>query len=73
MSTPDRATGLIATSGIELLTYSVPNGHKASILLEELKEAYGKDYVFQRIDIRGSVQKSLGLRNILLMAVAQSL
>jgi glutathione S-transferase len=29
-----------------LLTFGTPNGHKASIILEEIKEAYGKpDYV----------------------------
>jgi glutathione S-transferase len=48
-ATPDemsRPNGTIATSGLELLTFGTPNGHKASIILEELKEAYGKpDYV----------------------------
>jgi hypothetical protein len=38
----DKATGLKATKGIELLTWGTPNGWKASIILEELKEAYGK-------------------------------
>jgi len=38
----DRPTGLKATEGIELLTWGTPNGWKASIILEELKEAYGK-------------------------------
>ena len=52
-----RPTGLIATSGIELLTWGTPNGHKASILLEELKAAYGKEYVFQGINIGENVQK----------------
>jgi hypothetical protein len=37
----DRPTGLKATKGIELLTWGTPNGVKASIILEELKEAYG--------------------------------
>jgi glutathione S-transferase len=42
----DRPNGTIATKGLELLTFGTPNGHKASIVLEELKEAYGKpDYV----------------------------
>ncbi|KAK4039228.1 hypothetical protein C8A01DRAFT_16762 [Parachaetomium inaequale] len=50
-------TGLIAKSGIELLTFGTPNGVKASILLEELKEAYGKDYTFQTIHIGKNVQK----------------
>lgn len=44
--TPDmaseRPSGLKATKGIELLTWGTPNGVKASIFLEELKEAYGK-------------------------------
>lgn len=41
-----RPNGTIATSGLELLTLGTPNGHKASIILEEIKEAYGKpDYV----------------------------
>lgn len=38
----ERATGLKANKGIELLTFGTPNGVKASILLEELKETYGK-------------------------------
>ncbi|KAH8897016.1 glutathione S-transferase [Thozetella sp. PMI_491] len=50
-------TGLIANSGIELLTFSTPNGYKASILLEELKEAYGKDYTWQSINISKNTQK----------------
>jgi len=57
MSTSDRPTGLIAKEGIELLTFGTPNGHKASILLEELKAAYGKDYVFQSINIGQNIQK----------------
>ena len=38
----ERPTGLKANKGIELLTWGTPNGVKASIILEELKEAYGK-------------------------------
>jgi len=38
----ERPTGLKANKGIELLTWGTPNGVKASIFLEELKEAYGK-------------------------------
>ncbi|KAH6610658.1 glutathione S-transferase [Trichoderma cornu-damae] len=52
-----RPTGLIATKGIELLTWGTPNGYKASILLEELKEAYGRDYTVQGINIIQNVQK----------------
>jgi glutathione S-transferase len=40
-----------------LLTFGTPNGVKASIVLEELKAAYGKDYVFQSINIGQNVQK----------------
>jgi glutathione S-transferase len=69
-------TGLIAKSGIELLTFGkdilteprlashtdlgvsgTPNGHKVSILLEELKEAYGKEYTVQSIHIGKNTQK----------------
>jgi len=50
-------TGLIAKSGIELLTFGTPNGVKASIILEELKEAYGKDYTYQSIHIGKNTQK----------------
>jgi len=42
----ERPTGLKANKGIELLTWGTPNGQKASIILEELKEAYGKDYTW---------------------------
>lgn len=52
-----RPTGLIAKKGLELLTFGTPNGHKASIILEELKEAYGTDYVFQSINISENIQK----------------
>ncbi|GAB7346459.1 hypothetical protein MBLNU457_5151t1 [Dothideomycetes sp. NU457] len=53
-----RPTGLIASKGLELLTFGTPNGHKASIILEELKEAYGSpDYVFQSINIMENIQK----------------
>ncbi|TVY20079.1 Disulfide-bond oxidoreductase YfcG [Lachnellula arida] len=57
MSSAARPTGLIANSGIELLTFGTPNGHKASILLEELKAAYGKEYTFQSINIMENIQK----------------
>ncbi|KAK4988279.1 hypothetical protein LTR50_004012 [Elasticomyces elasticus] len=53
----DRPSGLIAKKGLELLTFGTPNGHKASILLEELKEAYGTDYVYQSISIMENIQK----------------
>ncbi|PHH88161.1 hypothetical protein CDD83_7898 [Cordyceps sp. RAO-2017] len=52
-----RPTGLIASKGIELLTFSTPNGYKASILLEELKEAYGLQYTSQSINIGQNIQK----------------
>ncbi|KAI1370040.1 glutathione S-transferase [Xylaria arbuscula] len=50
-------TGLKAKSGIELLTAGTPNGYKVSILLEELKEAYGKEYTWQAINIMKNTQK----------------
>ncbi|OTB09548.1 hypothetical protein M426DRAFT_316102 [Hypoxylon sp. CI-4A] len=50
-------TGLIANSGIELLTFGTPNGFKVSILLEELKAAYGKEYTYQVINIMKNTQK----------------
>lgn len=49
MSSSDRPNGLKANKGIELLTFGTPNGHKASIILEELKEAYGKEYTYQSV------------------------
>jgi glutathione S-transferase len=52
-----RPTGLIASKGIELLTWGTPNGLKAQILLEELRDAYGKDYTIQGIDISKKIQK----------------
>ncbi|KAI3321258.1 glutathione S-transferase [Xylariaceae sp. AK1471] len=50
-------TGLIAKSGIELLTFGTPNGFKISILLEELKAAYGKEYTWQSVNIMKNTQK----------------
>ena len=47
--TDERPTGLKANKGIELLTFATPNGWKATIILEELKEVYGKDYTWQSI------------------------
>lgn len=52
-----RPTGLIANKGLELLTFGTPNGHKVSILLEELKETYGVEYVYQSINIMDNIQK----------------
>lgn len=57
MSSDDRPTGLKGHSSIELLTWGTPNGHKASIILEELKAAYGKEYTFQAINIGQNIQK----------------
>ncbi|KAI2628286.1 glutathione S-transferase [Xylaria nigripes] len=51
-------TGLIAKSGIELLTFGTPNGFKASIMLEELKGAYGKDFTWQSVNIMKNTQKA---------------
>lgn len=52
-----RPTGLIASKGIELLSWGTPNGVKAQILLEELRDAYGLDYTIQGINIGLNVQK----------------
>ncbi|KAI1801928.1 glutathione S-transferase [Daldinia bambusicola] len=57
MAEQPEPTGLIAKSGIELLTFTTPNGLKISILLEELKEAYGKDYTYQSVNIMKGTQK----------------
>jgi hypothetical protein len=32
------------TAPLVLYTYDTPNGHKVSVLLEELKAAYGLEY-----------------------------
>lgn len=53
-------TGLVATGGIECLTMGTPNGYKASIILEELKEAYGDKFpkiTYQAINIMKNTQK----------------
>lgn len=57
MASEDRPTGLKATKGIELLTLGTPNGVKASIYLEELKDAYGLEYTYQTINIGENIQK----------------
>jgi glutathione S-transferase len=57
MASQERPTGLKATKGIELLTLGTPNGVKASIMLEELKEAYGLEYTYQGINIGQNIQK----------------
>jgi glutathione S-transferase len=57
MSGDERPTGLKSNKGIELLTFGTPNGWKASIILEELKEAYGKDFTWQPINISQNIQK----------------
>lgn len=50
-------TGLIAKSSLELLSAATPNGGKVSVLLEELKDAYGTEYVWQKIDLPKNTQK----------------
>ncbi|KAH8774692.1 glutathione S-transferase [Diaporthe sp. PMI_573] len=72
VSTDDMAdkpepTGTIAKDGIELFTAGTPNGFKASIVLEELKEAYGDKapkYVWQAINIMKNTQKQEWYTNI---------
>lgn len=44
-------------SKLKLWTAGTPNGHKCSILLEELKKAYGLDYEFQGISFSKNEQK----------------
>lgn len=45
-------------SAFKLLTAGTPNGHKASILLEELKDAYpGFSYDFEGISFKDNEQK----------------
>lgn len=51
-------TGLIATTGIELLTYGTPNGFRIAILLEELLLAYNKPYTVQTINLFANEQKA---------------
>lgn len=46
-----------AVSKLKLLTAGTPNGHKCSILLEELKKAYGLEYEFQGISFSKNEQK----------------
>ena len=49
------ANGQIMWTGAN---FGTPNGHKAIIVLEELKEAYGKpEYVYQSINIGQNIQK----------------
>lgn len=57
MSDAPQPSGLVAKSGLELLTWGTPNGHKIHILLEELKEAYGLNYTVQAVNIMQNTQK----------------
>lgn len=41
----------IASKGLELLSLPTPNGVKVTVLLEELKDAYGLSYEAQNIPI----------------------
>jgi len=43
--------------GIHLYTFGTPNGRKPSILLEELKAAYGLDYSYQKLNFATNEQK----------------
>ncbi|EMD40126.1 hypothetical protein CERSUDRAFT_81426 [Gelatoporia subvermispora B] len=42
---------------VQLYTAGTPNGHKASIFLEELKTTYGLEYDVHPVDISKNVQK----------------
>lgn len=60
MADKPEPTGTITKDGIELLTFGTPNGYKASIILEELKEAYGDKapkFVWQSVNIMKNTQK----------------
>ncbi|OCH90433.1 glutathione S-transferase C-terminal-like protein [Obba rivulosa] len=45
------------TKPLVLYTTGTPNGHKVSIFLEELKEAYGLEYDYVKIDLSKNTQK----------------
>ncbi|KAJ7784663.1 glutathione S-transferase [Mycena metata] len=47
----------MASKPIMLYTAGTPNGRKVSILLEELKAAYGLEYDYQKIEIGKNQQK----------------
>ncbi|KUI53123.1 Disulfide-bond oxidoreductase YfcG [Cytospora mali] len=67
MADKPEPTGPLATDGIELFTTATPNGYKASIVLEELKEAYGDKapkYTWQAINIMKNTQKQEWFINI---------
>lgn len=60
MADKPEPSGFIAKDGIELFTAGTPNGYKASIVLEELKEAYGDKapkFVWQAVNIMKNTQK----------------
>ncbi|ROW08398.1 hypothetical protein VMCG_03338 [Cytospora schulzeri] len=60
MADKPEPTGCIANEGIELFTMQTPNGYKASILLEELKEIYGDKapkVTYQTVNIMKNTQK----------------
>lgn len=42
---------------IKLYTQATPNGYKVSIMLEELKAAYGLEYEFQSLNFQKNEQK----------------
>jgi len=46
-----------SSKSIQLYTVGTPNGHKASIFLEELKAAYGLEYSFQGLSFAKNEQK----------------
>ena len=51
MSSSEPPSGPNGKSGIELLYFNTPSSHKGSIILEELKAAYGKEYVLRTVNI----------------------
>jgi glutathione S-transferase len=54
---PATPSALSSSKGLHLLTMSTPNGQKAQIALEELKEAYATEFTWTHIDIGSNIQK----------------
>jgi glutathione S-transferase len=49
---------MAATPNIMLYTAATPNGRKASVLLEELKSAYGLSYEYKTLSLSQNEQKA---------------
>ncbi|PVH95621.1 glutathione S-transferase [Periconia macrospinosa] len=57
MAANPKLNGCKATSGIEIFTFATPNGYRPTILLEELKDAYGLKYSAQCINLGDKTHK----------------